>query len=196
MNYGTKRNTIMKLGKGQPIGSVWAQRRRVGLALGAVVLGLASSGTVQGAETPAGRAAVRFTATFHQQITITRCAPPLCFGVSRLSARSAAFGVLAGRAATIANVTTMNAGYIATTARVTLTLGNGDHLYMRGVGIERFIPSSNRVSISLAHSVTGGTGRFQGATGLLTEVGTQTLRTRVSGPAETTVSGTLMLPKR
>jgi hypothetical protein len=116
--------------------------------------------------------------------------------VSRFTGRSTSFGVLAGHATTVANVTTMKAGYIATTARVTLTLANGDELYLRGVGIERFSPSLNRVSISLAHSVIGGTGRFRGATGLLTEVGTQTLRTRVSGPAATTVSGTLMLPQR
>jgi hypothetical protein len=58
-------------------------------------------------------------------------------------------------------------GQATYTENATLTAANGDKLYLSGAGIACHGPSGTTASATL--SPTGGTGRFSGATGTVTE---------------------------
>lgn len=73
------------------------------------------------------------------------------------------------------------------TMSTTLTAANGDMITMTGNGLTQCSPTSNEASDN--YTITGGTGRFQGASGSGSESNTHTLTGPGVGVASVTYSG-------
>ena len=80
---------------------------------------------------------------------------------------------------------------LAATASATLIAANGDMIFGAGVGQGTPTADPNLVSIVETYTITGGTGRFAGATGSFT---VERLIDRVTLASSGTISGSIVLP--
>lgn len=80
---------------------------------------------------------------------------------------------------------------LSATASATLIAANGDMIFGEGVGQGTPTGTPNIVSIVETYTITGGTGRFAGATGNLT---VERLLDRATLVSSGTLSGTIVLP--
>jgi len=80
---------------------------------------------------------------------------------------------------------------LAGSTTATLVAANGDSLFADGLGQGTPTEDPNVVSIVEVYTITGGTGRFKGATGSFT---VERLIDRATGVSNGTLSGTLILP--
>ena len=80
---------------------------------------------------------------------------------------------------------------LAATASATLIAANGDSIFGEGVGQGTPTGDPNVVSIVETYTITGGTGRFAGASGSFT---VERLLQRSTGVSSGTISGTIVLP--
>ena len=80
---------------------------------------------------------------------------------------------------------------LSATASATLIAANGDMIFGAGVGQGTPTADPNLVSIVETYTITGGTGRFAGATGSFT---VERLIDRVTLASSGTISGSIVLP--
>ena len=80
---------------------------------------------------------------------------------------------------------------LAATASATLIAANGDMIFGEGVGQGTPTADPNVVSIVETYTITGGTGRFAGATGSFT---VERLIDRATLASSGTISGSIVLP--
>jgi hypothetical protein len=80
---------------------------------------------------------------------------------------------------------------LAATASATLIAANGDMIFGEGLGQGTPTGDPNVVSIVETYTITGGTGRFAGATGNFT---VERLINRATLASSGTISGSIMLP--
>jgi hypothetical protein len=80
---------------------------------------------------------------------------------------------------------------LAATASATLLAANGDMIFGEGVGQGTPTADPNLVSIVETYTITGGTGRFVGATGSFT---VERLIQRSTSISSGTISGNIVLP--
>jgi hypothetical protein len=80
---------------------------------------------------------------------------------------------------------------LAGSTTATLVAANGDSLFADGLGQGTPTENPNVVSIVETYTITGGTGRFAGATGSFT---VKRLIDRATGVSTGTISGTIVLP--
>jgi hypothetical protein len=80
---------------------------------------------------------------------------------------------------------------LAGTTSATLVAADGSRLFADGLGQGTPTENPNVVSIVEVYTITGGTGRFNGATGSFT---VERLIDRVTGVSNGTISGAIILP--
>jgi hypothetical protein len=80
---------------------------------------------------------------------------------------------------------------LAGSTNATLVAANGDSLFADGLGQGTPTEDPNVVSIVEVYTITGGTGRFNGATGSFT---VERLIDRATGVSNGTINGTIILP--
>jgi hypothetical protein len=85
----------------------------------------------------------------------------------------------------------VNIPTLASSTLATLTAANGDSLFAEGWGQGTPTTTPGMVSIVETYTITGGTGRFVGASGNFT---VERLLDRASGVSSGTISGNIMLP--
>lgn len=163
------------------------------MLMSALAIATSGQGHANAAGQPAPHA-IPFRGVFTEKMAITRFAPPLAFGVVTATGHATMLDRSTAQVTTLGNVTTISQGIVAVTAHYTFTAASGDRIYMRGVGVEHFNRRMTQANISLAYTVTGGTGRFRGAAGAGIETAHETILSQRSGIASSRFDGVLTIP--
>jgi hypothetical protein len=158
--------------------------------ISAAVAGLLAAVAVVPSRALAG-SQVPFQATIAETYTATICGPAqLCINAIG-SGQATQLGNTAESASVVSDLASTSApGCHTETRTTTLTAANGDQITLQATG-ENCSTGPTTVTATDAYMVTGGTGRYFGATGS----GTNTVAAdRASGTAVVTFSGTLSTP--
>ena len=113
-------------------------------------------------------------------------APPVMFVDATGSGNTTQLGLFTYRLQA-----TVSLPSLAATASATLIAANGDMIFGEGIGQGTPTADPNLVSIVETYTITGGTGRFTGATGNFT---VERLIDRATLASSGTMSGTVVLP--
>ncbi|HEU5424715.1 MAG TPA: hypothetical protein VFU72_14315 [Nitrolancea sp.] len=135
---------------------------------------------------------VPFQATVYEHYTVSVCAPDTRCITATGSGEATQLGQVTQTSTVRVDLNPAHAvnGCVPETRETVLVASNGDELTMSAGGWG--CPASS--SAQDQYTVTGGTGRFQGATGSGMDVNVHTLSSASGGVAVTTYSGTLSSP--
>jgi hypothetical protein len=116
----------------------------------------------------------------------------LVFPIAQITVIGEGKGTLLGNATAVTSNQLVNVLTGFSTATYTLTAANGDTVVLEMVFQTTFLP--NGVTFEGTYTVTEGTGRFAGATGDGTLIGSATNTGPTNGVGSFTVSGTISSP--
>lgn len=135
-----------------------------------------------------------FKATFEERVTFAPCPFPIfCFTASGTGQASHMGRTLEQRTATFDLSLLRATGCSPSPGAATLTAANGDRVMMSLAGtVCSTGPSTS--TLSFVYVVTGGTGRFEGASGSGSGIAHGTVTGVSSGVADITYDGTLSAP--
>jgi len=163
------------------------------LARGSIVAAVALSALLAGqAQADQARAVLPFQARIAETSVAVPCGPTLqqlCVTIAG-SGRATLLGKISEAATVVVDLSSNPApGCSAEVRTTTITAANGDQITMQATGQVCFGPTTGTASD--AYVVTGGTGRYSGASGSGTDTASID---RVSGNAVSTFTGTLSSP--
>jgi hypothetical protein len=174
------------------VGRIVGQGRRGLGAGGRICVAVAVVVAVMGAAPLSTRATsqVPFHATTVESIAAAPCGTSLCVTVTG-SGEATYLGTIQDSTSITVDLTSNPApGCHTQTLDTTFTAANGDQLTLHGTGVS-CATGPTTVTVVDAFVVSGGTGRFSGASGSVTDTGTANL---VTSTAVATFDGTISSP--
>jgi hypothetical protein len=165
-------------------------RTSVGLAAALVALSLFSPGEVS------ATSQVPFSATFTEDGPAFPCPfPTLCITIHGTGHATELGRTIESSSATLNLLSLQSTGCSAEDRTAVLTAANGDEIDVTFIGGVTCMTSPTSGESTYTYVITGGTGRFSGATGSGTAVARFTLATATSPATSfTTLTGTLSSP--